>query len=294
MDITIDQRAFAAFLLAGQSISLIGGLYLAYDLFGGPKGPLRRLTAVFTYILLPLIVSLAGYLALYLVITTYSPDVASSIGHNTLLGGLLGLGLGIGFGAGLGYALNAHHQFRYKYRTRWQRVRNGALVGLEIGIFGCGFYVLAAFAAQRHPPFLNALLEAAAYSIVNGFIATTLIARLLVRRLPKAEEGRIPNLDKEGAIVGLLAGYILGLVNGVGYWVAYHPGLVSGVLNALAGAVVGGIGGGMFLGYIQHIEWRVANLPERRLGLFGSFLIFVGFAMESTQYLVPLLNIKVR
>ena len=45
----IDRHLLAAFSLGGTLLDLIGGLYLAYDLLGGKKGPLRVITRIATY-----------------------------------------------------------------------------------------------------------------------------------------------------------------------------------------------------------------------------------------------------
>jgi hypothetical protein len=50
--LTVDRHTIAAIALSGTALNLLGGLYLAYDLFGGEHGPLRTLTRAVTYGLL--------------------------------------------------------------------------------------------------------------------------------------------------------------------------------------------------------------------------------------------------
>ncbi|HWY71731.1 MAG TPA: hypothetical protein VNX88_23895 [Terriglobales bacterium] len=45
----MDRHVLAAVSIAGISLDLIGGMYLAYDLLGGKHGPLRTLTRAVTY-----------------------------------------------------------------------------------------------------------------------------------------------------------------------------------------------------------------------------------------------------
>lgn len=45
----LDRHTLAAINLAGTLLDLMGGLYLAYDLLGGRKGPLRVITRITTY-----------------------------------------------------------------------------------------------------------------------------------------------------------------------------------------------------------------------------------------------------
>src|SRR6266481_3961592 len=47
--LSVDHHTVAAIALTGTSLNLLGGLYLAYDLFGGKHGPLRTLTRAVTY-----------------------------------------------------------------------------------------------------------------------------------------------------------------------------------------------------------------------------------------------------
>jgi hypothetical protein len=42
------------------------------------------------------------------------------------------------------------------------------------------------------------------------------------------------------------------------------------------------------------IEWRIENLPERRLGVGGLGLIFVGMLLQSVPYWIVVFNIPVR
>jgi len=41
------------------------------------------------------------------------------------------------------------------------------------------------------------------------------------------------------------------------------------------------------------IEYYADNLPERRLGVFGIWLLLCGFALQSFQYWVAILDISV-
>src|SRR5258707_7119953 len=45
----IDRHALAIVSILGGSLSVLGSLYLAYDLLGGEHGPLRTLTRGVTY-----------------------------------------------------------------------------------------------------------------------------------------------------------------------------------------------------------------------------------------------------
>jgi hypothetical protein len=62
---------------------------------------------------------------------------------------------------------------------------------------------------------------------------------------------------------------------------AIRVGLVIGVVTGIGGAVV------------PLIEYFADNLPERRLGAFGIMLILCGFALQSFQYWVVVLDVRV-
>ena len=46
---TIDKHTLALISIVGNSLDVLGALYLAYDLLGGEHGPLRTLTRAVTY-----------------------------------------------------------------------------------------------------------------------------------------------------------------------------------------------------------------------------------------------------
>jgi hypothetical protein len=62
---------------------------------------------------------------------------------------------------------------------------------------------------------------------------------------------------------------------------AIRVGLVTGIVTGL-GTVVN-----------PYIEYYADSLPERRLGAFGIGLIFCGFALQSLQYWLALLDVRV-
>jgi hypothetical protein len=62
---------------------------------------------------------------------------------------------------------------------------------------------------------------------------------------------------------------------------AVRVGVVTGVVTAL----------GMTVN--PYIEYYADNLPERQLGVFGIALVFCGFALQSVQYWLTILDIRV-
>ena len=65
------------------------------------------------------------------------------------------------------------------------------------------------------------------------------------------------------------------------WWFAIRVGLVTGVVTGIGGAI------------IPMIEYYAENLPERRMGAVGIGLILCGFALQSFQYWVVVLDVRV-
>ena len=81
-------------------------------------------------------------------------------------------------------------------------------------------------------------------------------------------------------ISALLCGTLVQHVDHV-WWLAIRIGLVTGIVT------------GFGIATVPLIEYYADNLPERRLGAFGIVLIFCGFALQSFQYWLALLDVRV-
>ncbi len=68
--------------------------------------------------------------------------------------------------------------------------------------------------------------------------------------------------------------------------------------NALSVGLRAGIAIGMVtaiaIACTPFIEWTADHVPERRMGVFGITLILIGFALQSVQYWVALLDVTIR
>jgi hypothetical protein len=62
---------------------------------------------------------------------------------------------------------------------------------------------------------------------------------------------------------------------------AARLGIVTGVVTAVGAA------------FIPFIEYFADNLPQRRLGVFGIWLVLGGFVLQSVQYWMAILDIPV-
>ncbi len=82
-----------------------------------------------------------------------------------------------------------------------------------------------------------------------------------------------------------VTGYVSSLVAGqpqhaiaVGLKVGVAVGLVTGIASS----------------FTPFVEWSADRVPEKRMGVFGVGLILVGFALQSVQYWLTLLDVGVR
>lgn len=64
--------------------------------------------------------------------------------------------------------------------------------------------------------------------------------------------------------------------------VGLRTGLAIGIVTAVSGA------------FTPFVEWTADRVPERRMGVFGIALILIGFSLQSVQYWIALLDIRVR
>jgi len=64
--------------------------------------------------------------------------------------------------------------------------------------------------------------------------------------------------------------------------VGLKTGLVIGVVTAIA------------IPFTPFIEWGADHVPEKRMGVFGVALIIAGFALQSLQYWLALLDVNIR
>jgi hypothetical protein len=58
-------------------------------------------------------------------------------------------------------------------------------------------------------------------------------------------------------------------------------GLVIGMVTVASGSCT------------PFIEWIADHVPERRMGAFGVGLILIGFALQSVQYWLALLDVSI-
>lgn len=244
---TIDRHTLALIGITGNTLDVLGAMYLAYDLLGGEHGPLRLLTRAVTY------------------------------------GALFGIGYGLAFGPVFGLVCGVMH-------------------GITLAIEGSraskqepnpGFWYDLAMSAVRAAGFAlgAAYLYGGVFGAVFGALSTA--GQAVAYRL-----GIRPDMDYEPAARPRLTKrqFFAALFRTAGYAVAGYISAITGPhrADALAIAVkfslVIGIVTGIASACMSFIEWIADRLPERRMGVVGVGLIVSGFALQSVQYWLALID----
>src|SRR2546426_943492 len=98
MKLFIDHHIVAAITILGMVLDVLGALYLAYDLLGGKRGPLRRLTEIITYGIIGVLAGIPLALIGFGIGLKFNFRMLARLGYS----GTLGFAGGIGAGGGLG------------------------------------------------------------------------------------------------------------------------------------------------------------------------------------------------
>jgi len=203
----MDHHTVAAISIAGSCLDVLGSLYLAYDLLGGPHGPLRLLTRAVTY------------------------SIIFGLGYGLGLGVLFGVASGLAVGITISIELNRTSRRGDHYKLAWEAlfsaIRAGAFclalypqVGLRFAIvygalltFGQvltytrGVRPSLQYLASR--PKVNRVLFWASLSRTAGYFASALVCSVFVRHL------------EHPLLFSMRLGVVTGVVTGVG--MAFSP-----------------------------------------------------------------------
>lgn len=199
----MDHHTLAAVSIAGTCLDVLGSLYLAYDLLGGPHGPLRLLTRAVTY------------------------SIVFGIGYGLGLGPFFGLTSGVATGITIAIELNRAARELKHYSLPWEAVFS-AIRGFAFGIglyrtvdlaFAAAFAVLITigqivaylrgmrpsldYSAARRPRFTRAQFLGTLIRTI-GYIATGLVCGTFIQHLDHAW------------LFALRVGLVTGLATGIG------------------------------------------------------------------------------
>jgi hypothetical protein len=204
----MDHHTVAAIAIAGSCLDVLGSLYLAYDLLGGPHGPLRLLTRAVTY------------------------SILFGLGYGLGLGLTFGLASGLATGVTIAVELNRTSKRQDHYSLPWEvlfsAIRASAFSAALYPQVGLRFAILYAvlltggqvvaytrglrpslrYTASRGPR-LSRVFFWATVLRTAGYIAAALLCNAVVR-----------HVDHPWLFATRL-GVVTGLVTGVG--MAFSP-----------------------------------------------------------------------
>jgi hypothetical protein len=246
--VTADHHTIAAIALSGTALNLVGGLYLAYDLFGGQHGPLRTLTRAVTY-------GVVFFFGFFIFLPASFSAIAA---------------LGTGSTLAVEFARAARG-------ARPSRLAD-ALASLVRGICnGLGSALLFGWRFGVSFGLLTTLGQIFAYRM--GFSPTL---GLDARRQWRKHLLGVVNRTIGYAFAGLVSAAVARKEDRTTLVFSVGMGIALGGISALVGLIA------------PNIEHWADRLPARRLGIFGTFLIFIGFALESIEHWLVLFDVPIK
>jgi hypothetical protein len=201
-------------------------------------------------------------------------------------GVLLGVGFGIALGPVFGLASGVAHGITLAWefsRASKHKPKPGFWYdSVMCAIRGAGFALGATF-------------------LYGGIFGATFGALSTVGQAIAYRFGIRPTMDYQPATrPRVTKNQFLAVVNRtIGYTVAgYISALAAQQVNALSVGLKTGLVIGVVTvivnACIPFVEWSADHVPEKRMGVFGLGLILVGFALQSVQYWLALLDVSVR
>lgn len=295
----------------GALITVVGTLYLAYDLIGERHGFLRTLTEAITYVIIGIVF---GTLALGIIAwdaVAFDPYFVPAVTVAGAVAVLLAFGAVGGMGFGLGYVLTIERKWNGGHPTpRRSRPFLRVLSGLGLGVFeGLLVYAVMDNFRNVHGP-LSGLYWGAIQGPPAGLLFGFLVAVLIVRfhgsgsgvdgrgasfesvGLSDAESAAVATQRARFDVVGLLAGVAIGAgvgpVTAMSYFALYGPFVPETFINISLAGLVGGTVVGLVAATAERALLWVDRLPPKRLGITGAFLVFLGFLFEASSQVLAL------
>jgi hypothetical protein len=202
-------------------------------------------------------------------------------------GVIFGIGYGLALGPIFGIASGAAHgitlAWEFSIASKNLEDRNAWRDAIASMIRGAGFGIGTAYLYGKEFGLafgaISALSQIIAYRI--GILPTIGYGPAVRPRLTWKQ--LLTSVNR--AVGYTVAGYLSALVSQ-----QRDRGWVIGIKAGLSIGIVTAIG----IGFAPFVEWAADRVPERVMGVAGIGLILIGFAMQSTQYWVALLDIPLR
>jgi len=227
----------------------------------------------------------ALYLAYDLLGGEHGPlrTLTRAVTYGTLFGSGYGLALGPVFGIASGVAHGLTLAWEYARASRrapkpgfWLDTGMSAIRGCGFGL-GTWYWFGARFGITFG--LLSTVGQAIAYGI--GIRPTVNYKPANRPRITRFQLLAAANRTIGYAVTGY-ASSLVALEREHAIAVGLRTGLAIGIVTAIVGALT------------PFIEWTADHLPEKRMGVMGVGLILVGFALQSIQYWLALLDVSIR
>ena len=213
-----------------------------------------------------------GPLRLLTRVVTYS--VVFGIGYGIGLGMFFGVACGIATGITMAIELQRASRDQDHYPLRWEAVFSA----IRGGAFGAALYpsVGLPFAATFGVLITAGQILAYARGMRPGLDYSA-------SRRPRPTRRQMGGVAARtvGYIASAMIGSVVAGNFGHTWWFAARVGVVTGLVTAVGTAVN------------PFIEYYADHLPERRLGVFGIWLVLCGFVLQSVQYWMAILDLAV-
>jgi hypothetical protein len=227
----------------------------------------------------------ALYLAYDLLGGEHGPlrTLTRGVTYGVVFGTGYGLALGPVFGLASGVAHGITLAWEYSRASRQEPEPGFWLDTAMSAIRGCGFALGASYSFGAAFGFTFGVLSTAGQAV-----AYRIGIRPTVNYKPAARPRltRFMLLAAANRAVGyMVTGYVSSLVaqqRDHAIAIGLKTGIAIGAVTAIAGSCT------------PVIEWMADHVPERRMGVFGVALILIGFTLQSVQYWLALLDVRIR
>ena len=260
---TIEDAAIESSIL-----TILGSLYLAYDLLGRENGPLSWLTLVVTY-------GLAGAVMVEFPVLLIVPFDANLALEILLLSVLLGIFSGL--------LIGIPHSVPKGRPFEWKGAFIGAISGWLFWVLLFQILVMDATTHQRFIDFAGTVIIAIPLGIFVGGILGGFRHHFAVQAIPTHVDTGVskPHLfSTRGGMIGFLVGATtLATLLGVAAYQGSNENNVIGAIGAVIGILLGFVTA--LTGSLAKSIFRLANgLPDKALAAIGLVLILLGAILQ--------------
>jgi len=248
----MDHHTLAIISIVGNSLDVLGALYLAYDLLGGEHGPLRALSRGVTY------------------------GALFAAGYGIPLGPVFGIACGITHGLTLAWEFSLASRGTLEPGP-WHDAAASAIRGIGLSI-GAAWYFGPLFGFLFGV--ITTLGQIGAYRFgIRPTMGYAPALRLRISRLLILTS--LNRMAGYGITAALLCIYVAGQPDRALAF-ALRIGLTVGAVTTVSGMST------------PVVEWGADHVPAKSMGVFGVALILTGFALQSVQYWLTLIDAPIR